>query len=451
MGFKIAGTTVLTNDRLVRLNSGADGSRPASPAVGTLFYNTTSGKLEVYNGAAWKAGVRIAPVEIPSMWTWGYNGNGQLGDNATTSHRSSPISVVTTTTIWSQVTGGYRHSLAVRANGTLWAWGDSTNGALGNNFGAADSTTAFLAPVQVVGGFTDWAQASCGRFHSLGLRGNGIAMAWGMNRTGLQAFGQLGTNDDVNRSSPVSVVGGFTDWIQLSAGGIHSVGIRANGSAWSWGYNQQGQLGINNAASRSSPVSVVGGFTDWIQISGANSGYHTCAVRANGSAWSWGMNIGGQLGNADTVYRSSPVSVVGGFSDWVQVSAGSRFSIGLRANGSLWAWGRNGYGQLGNADTVYRSSPVSVVGGFSDWTQVSAGLFHAAAVRANGTIWTWGNNNEGRLGINLAGSSAHRSSPVSVLGSYTDWVQVGAGRHTIGLRSQPVTQTTRPGNQRNRF
>jgi alpha-tubulin suppressor-like RCC1 family protein len=128
------------------------------------------------------------------------------------------------------------------------------------------------------------------------------------------------------------VVGGFTDWVQISACGAHSVAIRANGTAWAWGSNSSGQLGINEStlSSYSSPVSVVGGFTDWVQISAGQS--HTAAVRANGTAWAWGDNGSGRLGDGTTTNRSSPVSVVPGFIDWAQISAGGSFTLGIRAS-----------------------------------------------------------------------------------------------------------------------
>jgi alpha-tubulin suppressor-like RCC1 family protein len=351
-------------------------------------------------------------------WAWGSNISGRLGD-ATTASKSSPVLVVGNFTDWVQLSAGGFHSLGVRANGTAWAWGLNTGGRLGDA-----TTTSRLSPVSVVGGFTDWLQLSAGDFHSLGVRANGSAWAWGYNTNG-----RLGDNSITSRLSPVSVVGDFTDWVQLSAGVAHSLGVRANGSAYAWGLNTYGRLGDNSTTARSSPVSVVGGFTDWVQLSAGK--FHSLGVRANGSAWAWGFNNGGRLGNNTTTTRSSPVSVVGGFTDWVQLSAGEH-SLGVRANGSAWAWGINTYGRLGDNSTTARSSPVSVVGGFSDWVQLSAGGYHSLGVRANGTAWAWGRSNYGQLGDDTATS---RSSPVSVVGGFTDWVQLSAGStHSLGIK-----------------
>jgi alpha-tubulin suppressor-like RCC1 family protein len=353
-----------------------------------------------------------------TVWAWGYNCQGRLGDNTSIS-RSSPVSVVGGFTDWCQVTAGYAHSLGLRSNGTAWAWGCNVDGQLGDN-----TTTTRSSPVSVVGGFTDWCQVSGGTNHSVGVRTNGTAWAWGGNTQG-----QLGNNTTISRSSPVSVVGGFTDWCQVSGGGNHSLGLRTNGTAWAWGSNGFGRLGDNTTTTRSSPVSVVGGFTDWCQVSAGS--LHSLGVRTNGTAWAWGSNGNGQLGDNTVTDRSSPVSVVGEFTDWCQVSAGGGHSLGLRTNGTAWAWGANS-GELGDNTTTNRSSPVSVVGGFTDWCQVSAGSLHSLGVRTNGTAWAWGSNGFGRLGDN---TTTDRSSPVSVVGGFTDWCQVSAGRrHNLALR-----------------
>jgi len=319
---------------------------------------------------------------------------------------------------WSN--GSAWYSIIQENKGFAYAWGEADFGRLGSN-----NTIDRSSPVSVVGGFTDWCQVSAGGYHSLGVRTNGTAWAWGCGTQG-----RLGTNNTITRSSPVSVVGGFTDWCYVAAGTEHSLGIRNNGTAWGWGRGDSGQLGDNTAANRSSPVSVVGGFTDWCQLS--TNCQHTVGVRANGTAWAWGNGADGKLGTNNTITRSSPVSVVGGFTDWCQVSAGNIHSLGLRSNGTAWAWGKN-EGTTGDGTNISRSSPVSVVGGFTDWCQISAGDCHSLGLRSNGTAWAWGLNEQGRLG---SGNVTNRSSPVSVVGAFTDWCQVNAGRqHSLGLRA----------------
>jgi alpha-tubulin suppressor-like RCC1 family protein len=353
---------------------------------------------------------------------WGSNGYGRLGDNTTTD-RSSPVSVVGGFTDWCQVSAGSGHSLGIRRNGTLWAWGYNYYGFLGDN-----STVDKSSPVSVSGGFSDWCRTSAGRNHSLAVRTNGSLWAWGSNIS----FGKLGDGTTETRSSPVSVVGGFSDWCDASAGCDHSLGVRTNGTLWAWGNNNSGRLGDGTAVEKSSPVSVVGGFTDWCQSSAG--GQHSLGVRSNGTLWAWGSNFYGRLGDNTVTDRSSPVSVVGGFSDWCQASAGYSHSLAVRTNGSLWAWGLNdSSGKLGDNTTTSRSSPVSVVGGFTDWCQVSAGYGHSLAVRTNGTLWAWGSNGYGKLGDN---TTSDKSSPVSVVGGFSDWCAVSAGlSHSLGIRA----------------
>ena len=392
----------------------------ASLNTGRMVYVQNICSYRISDGTSWTSD--FTSILVTSVWAWGYNAQGQLGDGTTT-NRSSPVSVVGGFTDWCQVSASSKHTLGVRANGTAWGWGFAYSGQLGD--GLADSNKS--SPVSVVGGFTDWRQVSAGYLHGLGLRTNGSLWAWGEN-----LCGALGDGTVTNKSSPVSVVGGFTDWCQISAGQRFSAAVRSNGSIWTWGCNTFGQLGDGTTVSRSSPVSVVGGFTNWCQVSAGTS--HIIGIRTNGTLWAWGSNTQGQLGDGGfTASRLSPVSVVGGFTDWCQVSNSYSPSFAIRTNGTAWGWGYNASGQLGNNSTVARSSPVSVVGGFTDWCQVSAGSSHTIGLRTNGTLWAWGSNNSGNLGNN---STTSRSSPVSVVGGFNDWCQIAAGgSHTVGIRT----------------
>lgn len=436
--FQVNGNTVITSDRIVQLTSGASGSRPASPAVGMMFFNTSSGKLEVWNGNAWKENGVVAQ-ELPSLWGWGSNGYGQLGDGVPATNLSPKVGWFGFTD-WIQVSRNRRHAVALRPNGQAWASGSNTYGQLGNG-----NTTNASSPVSVLGGISDWTQLSAGVYHSAGVRANGQVWSWGRNNQG-----QLGVGNLTNTSSPASVVGGFTDWVQVTTGKQHTVALRANGTAWSWGYNSSGELGTGNNTRQSSPVSVVGGITNWVQLSTTYG--HTLGVRADGTAWAWGVGLRGVLGDGTASGRSSPVAVAGGFTDWVQVSAGRNHSTGIRANGTAWAWGYNSStGFLGvNSTASSILSPASVVGGFTDWVQLSSGFdVFTVGVRANGTAWSWGAGSNYRLGV---GDNLDRVSPTSVIGGISDWVQVRAGANDVlAIRSQPRTQTVRPTNQRNTF
>ncbi len=399
---------------------------------GRFFWLQTEQRYVVSNGTTW-SNDNIFGVSFLNLYAWGSNGSGRLGDN-TTVNKSSPAAPLASFTFpgqsgalfndWVFAQGGNNHSLGIRANGTMWGWGANGYGKLGDN-----TTVSKSSPVSVVGGFTDWVSCSTGTAHSLGLRANGTLYAWGTNNRG-----QLGSGTIADRrSSPTLVSGGFTDWVMTSAGVYHSLGLLANGTLWGWGRNVAGSNGDGTATQTSSPVSVVGGFTDWIMASAGN--YHSLGLRANGVLYGWGDNANGQIGDGTAVAKSSPVSVIGGFTDWVFVSGGWAQTLAIRANGTMWGWGTNYNGRLGiNSGVGNISSPASVVGGFTDWVSVSTGRFHTVGLRANGTLWAWGGNAYGEMGT---GNTTSRSSPVSVVGGFTDWKFVNIAsdaRHTVGIR-----------------
>ena len=388
MANDVSGTLPIANGGTGQTSCFGEGEILIGNTTGNTLTKTTltaGCNISVTNGNG-SITIAYAPpiVYVNSAWTWGMGGNGARGDNTGTGCTSSPGSVVGGFTDWCQIAvGGFGgattgHGHAVRTNGTIWSWGYWGRGVLGDDgtYGVGRSS-----PVSVTGGFTDWCQVAANKFNTqsaIAVRQNGTAWAWGCNN-----YGQLGDNTTTNRFSPVSVVGGFTDWCQVSSGDSHSLAVRQNGTAWAWGRGGSGRLGDNTTVSKSSPVSVVGGFTDWCQISAGN--IHSVVLRTNGTLWAWGCNNYGQIGDNTTVNKSSPVSVIGGFTNWCQVAAGYRFSVGVRTNGIAWAWGSNDGGQLGDNTTVDKSSPVSVIGGFTDWCQVAAGFGISAGIRSTAT------------------------------------------------------------------
>jgi alpha-tubulin suppressor-like RCC1 family protein len=188
----------------------------------------------------------------------------------------------------------------------------------------------------------------------------------------------LGDNSQTDRSSPVQTVAGGTDWKQVSCGSHHSAGIKDDGSLWLWGSNAQGQLGDNTTTRRSSPVQTVAGGT-WKLVSCGN--YHTAAIKNDGTLWTWGNNVQGQLGTGSGSTVSSPVQTVAAGTDWKQVFCGPQNNTAaIKIDGTLWTWGSNSAGQLGdNSLSSSRSSPVQTVAYGSNWKQVSLGQAHAAA------------------------------------------------------------------------
>jgi alpha-tubulin suppressor-like RCC1 family protein len=261
----------------------------------------------------------------------------------------------------------------------------------------------------------------------LGNRTSPGFYAWGVNGSG-----QLGLGDIVHRSSPVQV-GSLTNWKQVAAGGGSGGGgyvaaIKNDGTLWSHGQNTNGQLGLGDRTARSSPVQV-GTLTNWKLVSAGQ--YDTMAITYDGALWAiGGRNIIGALGLNDTNTRSSPVQV-GSLTNWKSVTVGGSFSAAVKTDGTIWTWGINTHGQLGLGDRTARSSPVQV-GTLTNWRLVNTGQYHTVAIKTDGTLWTWGRNQFGQLGL---GDIVHRSSPVQV-GSLTNWkLVVGGYYHTAAIKT----------------
>jgi alpha-tubulin suppressor-like RCC1 family protein len=297
-----------------------------------------------------------------ALYGWGYNGSGQLGNNSV-ANKSSPVQVGALIN-WSQVSAGSSHTAAVTTEGTLFTWGYNFGGRLGDNTVVAKSS-----PVQV-GALTNWSQVSAGSFHTACVTTAGTLFTWGPG-----ASGELGTGNTENRSSPVQV-GALTNWAQVSAGVAHTACVTTAGTLFTWGQGGNGRLGHNNITLYSSPVQV-GALTNWAQVS-AGSSFSAC-VTTEGTLFSWGYNSYGNLGHNDTVTKSSPVQV-GALTTWSQVSGGGAPNIAaVKTDGTLWTWGRNGYGQLADGTVASRSSPIQV-GAEMTWTQVEAGTNHVLAI-----------------------------------------------------------------------
>jgi alpha-tubulin suppressor-like RCC1 family protein len=393
---------------------------PVGITQGTLYYVRTEKALYYVKNNVW---INLSYKNTSNIKTFGDFAFGILGHFCDTQDTDSKMfTLYSPFSDWCQVSSGAAHTAAVGQNGTLWTWGLGTCGRLGDG-----TTIDKSSPVSVVGEFTDWCQVSAGCQHTAAVRQNGTLWAWGLGSSG-----RLGDGTTTNKTSPVTPLGDFTDWCQVAAGCNHTAAVRQNGTLWTWGDGGQGRLGNNCGANQSSPVSVVGDFTDWCQVSAGDS--HTSAVRTNGTLWTWGNNQYGMLGNNCNTQQSSPVSVIGGFTDWCQVSAGNQHTAAVRTNGTLWSWGRNTCGRLGDNTTVDKSSPVSVVGGFTDWCQVSAGCNHTAAVRQNGTLYGWGSGLCNKLGELPTGCTL---SPALMVSCISDWCQVSAGTaHTAAVRLQ---------------
>jgi len=287
-----------------------------------------------------------------TLWVWGNNGHGQLGQNNRT-YRSSPVQVGTETTWSKSHAQAYKSSMAIKTDGTLWSMGYNTLGRLGDN-----TTINRSSPVQIPG--TTWSTTAGtltggGASNAAAIKTDGTLWAWGDN-----VQGALGINSNVKQSSPTQIPG--TTWSKVTSSGDGVYATRTDGTLWSWGYNYHGQLGQNNKTSYSSPTQIPG--TTWASV--GSSSYAVAAIKTDGTLWAWGRNIHGELGQNSRTYYSSPVQIPG--TTWAASTGSTTSFLATKTDGTLWVWGDNaGYGTLGqNAPANSRkSSPTQIPG--TDW------------------------------------------------------------------------------------
>lgn len=301
-----------------------------------------------------------------TLWTWGYNGHGELGDTTPTG-RTTPAQIGSDTH-WVSLAAGDEHVLALKDDGSLWAWGANGVGQVGDG-----TQTDRFAPTHI--GSSTWIAIGAGMYHSLAVRSDGTLWAWGHN-----GQGQLGDGTTTHRFVPTQV-GTDTDWVDVDAGYAHSVARKSDGTLWSWGWNQYGQLGDGTQVNSSSPVQI-GTDVDWASVNAG--GDSTLATKADGTLWSWGDNTAGTLGRAGS--GLSPAQV-GADTDWARVSLSPCGNytpvLGIKTGGTLWGWGYNWEAELGLGSYYSVQATPTQVGSASDWTDVVAGCSHSLGVETS--------------------------------------------------------------------
>lgn len=321
-----------------------------------VFYSTPTNSatpVSFTTGGWWNSQASTMLKSDNSLWVWGRNDYGQLGDGST-SNRYNPTRLGTET--YSYITAGNQYHNAIRTDGTLWSWGRNESG-------------------------------------------------------------QLGIGNIIHRSSPVQV-GALTVWSVLSAGENHTIATRTDGSLWGWGNNGSGEIGDSTRTDRSSPVQITA-VTGWSIISSGNA--FNVARKSNGTLWTWGWTQDGRLANGSSALnRSSPIQI-GALTDWSQVAAGDGTAFGIKTTGTLWAWGYNGWGLIGDGTFTHRSSPVQI-GALTNWSKVSPSPSTIMALKTDGTLWGWGAAWGYQMGIF---NEDEYSSPIQIT-SYTDWTDVWA-------------------------
>jgi alpha-tubulin suppressor-like RCC1 family protein len=326
-----------------------------------------------------------------------------------------------------------------KADGTLAGFGWNHSGQLGDGT-AVDR----VIPTATVDASNLWVNMSAGDFHTLALRSDGSLWGWGLNQNG-----QIGDKTVFDKLAPIQV-GTDKKWTVVSAGKAHSVGVKSDGTLWAWGRNFDGQLGDVTGVDKTSPTQVfmapaAAGSTTaptataadkiWM-AAGAGSNF-TVGLKSDNTVYTWGGNERGQLGNgtsaapalATNVPTQVVISTVG--LKVLSVSAGNLHVLAISPDGVLYAWGANEKGQLGIGKVGDAKVPVQV-NNQTDWKMVSAGGFHSLAVKVGGTLWSWGSNSHGQLGV---GTTTDSLEPVQI-GLQRDWVAVYAGKyHSFALKA----------------
>jgi len=287
-----------------------------------------------------------------------------------------------------QIAAGYGHSMGMCNNGigTIRAWGSNGSGQLG-----IGNNTDQATPVQLncMNGITAIAGALGGN-HSLALKNDGTVMAWGWNFAG-----QLGDGTTLDRNVPAEV-SGLTGIIAVSCGASHSLALKDDGTVWTWGRNSNGQLGDGTTIDRTTPVQVIG-LTNVIAIAGCGAeAIHSLALKSDGTVWSWGTNTQGELGDGTNDERHVP-GQVSGLTGVTKISGGESHSMALKNDGTVWTWGSNFFGQLGDGTTTSSNLPLQVID-LTGITAIAGAHYHTMALKNDGTVWCWGFNEFGQLG-----------------------------------------------------
>ena len=476
-----------TSNKLFAWGYGGDGSIGNNTAINySSPVQIGTNNWDAKNINSWQGTLGIDNFGI--LYTWGYNQNGLIGrffnpDSPTGSpyvNTSSPVQLgsvsyfISPTQVgsgsWSQVSTGFSHVIGTRSDGSLYGWGNNSNGQLGvSNFtpksspvlidsgnwtsiststekfslgvknselygwGVADPTNYYYPAPQLY----SWTQVSVGGINYsrndyitvAAIRSDGILFTWGYN-----ASGQLGIDDTINRSSPVQI--GTSSWTSVSTSNNNIAAIKSDGTLWIWGNGSFGALGQDNTVSKSSPTQVGTGSWNQVSLDASFGNEAVIATAVDNKLYGWGFNNNGQLGLNDTVHRSSPVQIGAG-TNWTYANVGGGTGFAIQSTGALFGWGNNTYGQLGDNTIISKSSPVAI--GTSSWTMVKTNKAYwsvygaqyndnnsTAGITTNGRLFTWGNNSVGQLALN---DTVQRSSPVQV--GTSSWTQVSVGNNSL--------------------
>ncbi|PYR13611.1 MAG: hypothetical protein DMF99_00940 [Acidobacteria bacterium] len=342
----------------------------------------------------------VVLTDTGTVWTWGANGFGQLGDGTTTT-RSTPTWISSITGVVAIAAGG-NSTYALKTDGTIWAWGANASGQLG------DGTQTTRTSPTAVTGLSNVIAIAAGSAHAIALKGDGTVWAWGSN-----SYGQLGDGTTTMRTAPVQVTTLGTSAVGISAHGNNSHAIKTDGTLWSWGDNFYSSVGDGTGTNRSTPVQT-SNLTS-VSKSAGGSGF-SYAITSSGAVKAWGYGNDGEMGDGTWFSRTTPVSV-SGLTSGLVVAGGDTHAVAAMADGTPRTWGGNQFGQLGDGTTTYRNSPVQPSGP-TGLVAVAAGGSHSIAVSSDGRVWMWGFNTSGQLGD---GTVDQRKTPTQISDAAFAW------------------------------
>lgn len=337
-----------------------------------------------------------------TLWAWGRNDSGQLGIG-TIINSNTPVQVGIANN-WKIVSGGVDHSAGVQTDGTLWTWGGNFFGQLGNG---SFSSGLSLSPVQV-GNETNWNTVDCGYYFNVALKGSFSKSLW---TWGVNDFNQLGNGNLINVNTPQQI-GTSLNWFLVSAGAYHALALEfvtGGNRLMGWGANQYGQLGGGSFASRSVPTQS-GTDLNWQTV--VTGYFHSLAKKTNGTLWAWGYNADGQIGNGSNAFNIPIPTQVGTDANWQGVlGAGYNYSMAKRTDGTLWSWGRNTFGGAGLGNVIYSYLPLQIDTSTTWGINITASQSFGGALRQDGSLSTWGLNDKGQLGN---GSNINTNMPNAI-------------------------------------
>ncbi|OIN94314.1 MAG: hypothetical protein AUJ20_01115 [Comamonadaceae bacterium CG1_02_60_18] len=365
---------------------------------------------------------------------WGENTYGQLGDGTSATSVFTQVSGLTSVVA---ISAGYSHSAVLRADGTVWTWGRNDLYELGDGTATARST-----PVQV--SITGVKAIAAGAEHTLALKIDGTVWAWGLN-----GKGQLGDGTTTNRPTPVQI-SGLANVIAIAGGLHHSLAVKSDGTVWAWGDGPWGELGTGAFSVGSLTPVQVSGLTGITAVAAGMD--HSVALKNDGTVWAWGRNLDGQLGdgtyqllNGTTNNQNVPVQV-SGLSNVTAIAARENGALAIKADGTLWSWGYNYFGELGDGSNIDRHIAIQVAG-LTGVTSISTGTRHGLARTTDGRTWAWGTDVHYQLGAGEYFFGVSMPNPVQVgyafdknLGKITSTqVSTGDGQVTLSFLSSATT------------